>query len=190
MTATFDPAPAAGIDLTGTYTIDAAHSRIGWQARHAMVTNVRGNFSDFEGTFVINEADPSASSASLTIQTGSVSSSQEQRDGHIKSPDFFDVETHPTITFASTSIVKHDDEEYAVTGDLTIKGVSHPVTIDLTYSGAAKDPFGNTRIGFEGKAAISRKEWDLTWNAALETGGVLVSDKVKLDFDISLIKSA
>ncbi len=190
MTATFDPAPAAGVDLSGSYTIDPTHSRIGFQARHAMVTTVRGHFEDFEGTFTLDEANPSASTAQLTIQAVSVTTSQQQRDEHLRSSEFFDPATYPTLSFTSTSIEKTGDDEYAVTGDLTIKDVTKPVTLDLTFSGGAKDPFGNNRVGFEGTAAINRKEWGLVWNAALETGGVLVSEKVKLDFDVSLIKNA
>jgi len=187
---TFDAVPAAGIDLSGSYTFDTAHSRFGFQARHAMVTTVRGHFEDFTGTVTLDEANPTSSSVDITIQVKSITTSQADRDNHLRSSDFFDPETYPTITFRSTTIERVEGEDYKVTGDLTIKGVAKPVTLDLTFTGAAKDNYGNARAGFEGSAVVNRKEWNLVWNVALETGGVLVSDKVKLDFDISLIKNA
>ena len=114
----------------------------------------------------------------------SIDTRNEQRDGHLRSDDFFDVETYPKLTFVSTSVEQTDEETLRVTGDLTIKGTTKPVTIDFTFTGAATDPFGNERVGFEGSVVVNRKDWDLTWNAALETGGVLVSDKVTLEFDL------
>ncbi|MFV2121260.1 YceI family protein [Streptomyces sp. Act-28] len=182
-----DPALAA---LTGTYTIDAAHSTIGFTARHAMVTNVRGAFTDHEGTLVLDGANPSASSASLDIRMASIDTGNADRDGHLRGADFFDVEQFPEMTFRSTSTEALGGPDYRIHGDLTIKGVTRPVTIDLEFNGAAKDPFGNERVGFEGKAEILRSDWGLTWNAALETGGVLVSDKIKLTFEISAIRAA
>ncbi|MDT9680478.1 YceI family protein [Streptomyces sp. TRM76323] len=182
-----DPSLAA---LTGTYTIDAAHSTIGFTARHAMVTNVRGAFTDYDGTLVLDGADPSASSASLDIRMASVDTGSADRDGHLRGADFFDAEQFPEMTFRSTSAEALGGTDYRVTGDLTIKGVTRPVAIGLEFNGAAKDPFGNERVGFEGKAEILRSDWGLTWNAALETGGVLVSDKIKLTFEISAIRTA
>lgn len=176
--------------LTGTYAIDTAHSRFGFVARHAMVTKVRGAFNDVEGTATIDGDDPSRSSVNLTIQVASVDTRNEQRDGHLRTNDFFDIEKYPTITFASTSITHNDGNEFEVTGDLTIKDVTKSVSFPLEFEGAAKDPFGNDRIGFEGSLVINRKDWNITWNAALETGGVLVSDKVTLEFEISAIKQA
>ena len=187
---TFDIAPSAGIDLSGTYSLDPTHSRLGYQARHAMVTTVRGHFADFSGTVTLDEANPAASSAEITIQAMSVSTSQADRDNHLRTSDFFDPEKYPTLTFRSTKVEKTGNEEFAVTGDLTVKDVTKPITINMTFAGAAKDPFGNSRAGFEGYATLNRKDYGMTFNAALETGGVLVSDRVKLDFDISLIKSA
>lgn len=175
--------------LTGTYTIDPSHSRLGFVVRHAMVTKVRGSFADFSGTVTVDGANPAASSVSITAQLASVDTKDEARDGHLRSADFFDVEANPEMTFTSTSIAPSGDDEYTVTGDLTIRGVTKPVTIDLEYTGEAKDPFGNDRIGFEGKAEINRKDWGLEWNAALETGGILVGEKVKLELDISAIRS-
>ncbi|WP_110207688.1 YceI family protein [Nocardioides daejeonensis] len=185
----FDAATQAIEDITGDYTIDAAHTQIGFQARHAMVTNVRGAFKEFEGTAHIDAANPANSKVDLTIAVNSVDTGVADRDGHLASADFFDVEQFPTITFTSTS-VERDGDDWAITGDLTIKGTTKPVTIDFEFVGSAQDPFGNTRVGFEGEVAVNRKDWGLTWNAALETGGVLVSEKVKLKFDVSAIKNA
>ena len=185
----FDAGTTAVSDLTGDYTIDAAHTRIGFSARHAMVTTVRGAFKDFEGTAHIDAANPAASSVSLAIDPASIDTGVADRDGHLKSGDFFDAETYPSITFVSTQ-VERDGSDWAVTGDLTIKGVSKPVTVVFEETGSAQDPFGNLRVGFEGATTINRKDWGLTWNAALETGGVLVSEKIKLEFDVSAIRNA
>jgi len=176
-------------DLTGDYTIDPAHTRLGFSTRHAMVTTVRGAFTDFSGTAHIDSANPAGSTVSLTIAAGSVDTGAADRDGHLKSGDFFDVETFPSLTFVSTS-VERDGEDWSITGDLTIKDVTKAITIVFEAAGTATDPFGNVRAGFEGSTTINRKDWGLSWNAALETGGVLVSEKIKLDFDISAIKNA
>lgn len=182
-----DPALAA---LTGTYTIDPAHSRIGFTVRHAMVTNVRGAFGGFEGTLELNGADPAASSAVLDVQVATVDTGIADRDNHLRSGDFFDAEQFPLMTFRSTEAQQLGGDSYRIIGDLTIKDVTRPLAIDLEFNGSAVDPYGNQRVGFEGSADILRSDWGLTWNAALETGGVVVSDKVKLTFDISAIKSA
>ena len=186
---TFDTAvPSAIEDLTGDYQIDVAHTRLGFTARHAMVTSVRGSFGDFEGRAHLDAGNPSASTAELTIKTASLSTGQEQRDAHLRSGDFFDVETYPEIRFVSTAAEQIDEDTFRLTGDLTIKDVTRPVSVDFTYNGSAKDPFGNLRAGFDGRTTVNRKDWGLTWNAALETGGLLVSDKIKLEFDVSAIK--
>ncbi|HBY21922.1 MAG: YceI family protein [Propionibacteriaceae bacterium] len=177
-------------DLSGTYVLDPSHSTIGFSARHAMVTKVRGAFTNVAGTAVVDGGNPAASTIEVTIQADSFDTGQADRDGHVKSADFLDVANFPTLTFKATDIAITDDETVRVTGDLTIKGVSHSVTIDLEYNGSAKDPFGNERVGFEGEADIKRSDWGLTWNAALETGGFLVSDKIELKLDISAIKQA
>ncbi|CAM5678333.1 YceI family protein [Streptomyces sp. NPDC005930] len=176
--------------LTGDYTVDPAHTTIGFTARHAMVTNVKGKFLDFTGTLHLDGADPSRSTASLDITMDSIDTGSPDRDGHLKSADFFNTGEYPTMTFRSTKAESLGGDDYRITGDLSILGTTRPLTIDLEYYGAAKDPFGNERVGFEGKAEIKRSEWGLTWNAALETGGVLVSDKIKLNFDISAIRQA
>jgi len=183
-----DPTTAAIEDLSGDYSLDVAHTRIGFSARHAMVTSVRGSFEDFEGTAHLDAADPTKSSAKLTIQVASLTTGQEQRDAHLRSPDFFDVETYPEITFESTDVEQLDGDTYRLVGDLTIKDQTQPVSVDFTFNGSAKDPFGNLRAGFEGRTTVNRKDWGLTWNAALETGGFLVADKVKFEFDVSAVK--
>jgi polyisoprenoid-binding protein YceI len=177
-------------DLTGEYTLDPAHSRIGFTARHAMVTKVRGSFDEYEGSGFLDGSDPSKSKITVTIQANSIDTRQAQRDEHLRGNDFLDMANHPTITFASTEVKVIDDQNFRVTGDLTIRGVTQPVSIDFEYQGAAIDPYGNQRVGFEGSTAISRKDFGITWNAALETGGVLVSDKVTLEFEVSAIKKA
>ncbi|WP_121254118.1 YceI family protein [Nocardioides ferulae] len=187
---TFDAPTSVLTDVTGDYTLDASHSRIGFSARHAMVTTVRGAFKEFEGTAHIDAADPSKSWAKVTIKTASIDTGSADRDGHLVSGDFFDAEANPEITFVSTKVEKVDDDTWAITGDLTIKGVTQSLTIAFDETGSAQDPFGNTRLGFEGGTAINRKDWGLTWNAALETGGVLVSEKIRLDFDVSAIRNA
>jgi len=174
---------------TGTYTVDGSHSRIGFVARHAMVTKVRGSFNDFEATAHIDADNLAASTASVVIKVDSIDTRNEQRDGHLRSNDFLDIASYPEITFVSTDVTPVS-EGVRVTGDLTIRGVTKPVTIDFTYEGSAVDPFGNLRVGFEGSVTINRKDWGITWNAALEAGGVLVSEKVTLEFEISAIKTA
>ncbi|SEC09599.1 Polyisoprenoid-binding protein YceI [Nocardioides exalbidus] len=189
MSSAFDAPTTAIDDISGDYALDVTHSRLGFVARHAMVTKVRGQFHAFSGTAKIDEATPSNSKVDLSIEVASIESGTADRDGHLKSADFFDAETYPAITFSSTEVSK-SGSDWTITGDLTIKDVTKPVTIEFEQTGSAVDPFGNTRVGFEGETTINRKDWGLTWNAALETGGVLVSEKIKLEFDVSAIKSA
>lgn len=175
--------------LAGTYTIDPSHSEIGFVTRHAMVTKVRGSFNDISGT-ASTEAGLENAKIEVTIQAASVDTRSADRDNHLRSGDFFDVEKYPTITFSSTDVAAAGENTLRVTGDLTIKDATQPVTIDFEFNGSATDPFGNERIGFEGEIKVNRKDWGLTWNAALEAGGVLVSEKVTLIFEISAIKTA
>ncbi len=175
---------------TGTYTIDPTHSRVGFVARHAMVTKVRGSFNEFEGTGSFDAADPTAAQLQLTITAASIDTRNADRDAHLRSNDFFDMETYPEIHFVSTAVEQTSDDEYQVTGDLTIKGVTKPVTIEFEYSGTAVDPYGNTRIGLDGKTTVNRKDWGVNWNAALDAGGVLVGEKVTLEFEVSAIRTA
>ncbi|WP_282006144.1 YceI family protein [Propioniciclava sinopodophylli] len=176
-------------ELQGTYVLDPSHTAIGFVTRHAMVTKVRGSFEEYTGTATIDGANPSASTLNVDIKADSINTRNADRDAHVRSGDFLDVETYPEITFRGTDFaVKGDVVE--VTGDLTIRGTTKSVTIPFEFQGAAKDPFGNERIGFEGSADISRADFGLTWNAALETGGFLVADKVTLEFEVSAIKQA
>jgi polyisoprenoid-binding protein YceI len=176
--------------IAGTYTIDPAHSRIGFVARHAMVTKVRGAFNDFEGSVALDGANPANSTAQVTIKAGSIDTRNDQRDEHLRNNDFLDVASYPEITFVSTGVRQTADTDFELTGDLTIKGVTNSVTIPFTFEGSATDPFGNLRVGFEGSATINRKDYGVTWNATLETGGVLISDKIALEFEISAVKNS
>jgi polyisoprenoid-binding protein YceI len=185
----FDAPTTAVEDISGDYTIDPTHTRLGFSTRHAMVTTVRGHFTEFSGTAHVDAATPANSSVSLTIQTASIDTGVADRDGHLKSADFFDADNNKEITFSSTK-VERDGDDWVITGDLVIKGESKSITLTFEPTGSARDPFGNLRIGFEGGTSINRKDWGLTWNAALETGGVLVSEKIKLEFDISAIQNA
>jgi polyisoprenoid-binding protein YceI len=182
-------APALA-ELTGTYTLDPAHTRIGFVARHAMVTKVRGAFNEFEGTATIDGTNPAVSHVQVAIKAASIDTRNAQRDEHLRSNDFLAMAEYPQITFTSTSVSQTGDDTFEVTGDLTIKGVTNTITVPFEFEGAAKDPFGNERVGFEGSVTINRKDYGITWNAALETGGVLVSEKVTLEFEISAIKTA
>ncbi|MCW2711597.1 MAG: hypothetical protein JWP24_1791 [Marmoricola sp.] len=185
--AVFDAGTTAIDDISGDYVLDVTHTRIGFSARHAMVTTVRGQFGEFEGSAHIDTANPGSSSAKVTIKAASINTGQADRDGHLRSGDFFDVEQYPEIDYVVTGVTRTDATTWRLSGDLTIKGVSKPVSVDFESTGSARDPFGNLRVGFEGSTTINRKDWGLVWNAALETGGVLVSEKIKLEFDVSAI---
>jgi len=171
----------------GTWTIDASHSTVGFVARHLMITKVRGRFTDVSGSVAVA---PTATDSvvTATINLASVDTGDEKRDGHLRSADFFDVEQFPTMTFASTG-VKEEGGAYTLFGDLTIKGVTRQVELDLEFDGVNGDPWGGTRASFSAEGDINRKDWGLEWNVALESGGVLVSEKVKLTLDIQLVKA-
>jgi polyisoprenoid-binding protein YceI len=183
-------APTTVTAPSGTYTVDPTHSRLGFVARHAMVTKVRGTFEDFDASAVIDFEDPSRSTASVTFKVASINTGNGQRDEHLRSNDFFDAPTHPEGTFTSTAVRRVDDTTVEMDGDLTLKGVTKPVTVTWELTGTQTDPFGNQRAGFEGRATINRKDWGINWNAALETGGVLVSEKIVLELDVSAIRQA
>ena len=176
-------------ELTGTYTLDRTHTRLGFVARHAMVTKVRGSFSDFTATAVLDGEDPSRSRAEVTIRVASVDTGNPQRDEHLRTNDFFDAANFPEIRFVSTKAESLGDDNYRLTGDLTIKGITKSIAVDFEFTGLAVDPWGNQRVGFEGKAVINRRDFGVNFNAALEAGGVLVSDKVTLEFDVSAIRN-
>ena len=169
---------------TGTWTIDPTHTEVGFVARHLMVSKVRGSFTDVSGTVTVGE-ELKDSVAGVVLKAASVSTGTPDRDAHLRSADFFDADTYPDITFRSTSF----DGETLV-GDLTIKGVTKPVTLDVEFNGVATDPWGNDKAAFEASTEIDRTQWGLTWNAALEKGGVLVSDKIKIVIDVQLAKQA
>ena len=168
----------------GTWALDPTHSEVGFVARHLMVTKVRGSFGEVSGTVTVKD-DVLDSVADVTIKTDSISSGTADRDAHLRSADFFDVENHPEIRFVSTSFTGD-----TLVGDLTIKGITKPVTLDVDFNGVATDPWGNTKAAFEAEGEIDRTQWGLNWNAALETGGVLVSEKIKLKLDVQLALQA
>jgi polyisoprenoid-binding protein YceI len=176
-------------DVSGHYDLDVTHTRLGFVARHAMITKVRGSFAEFTGSFDLHASNWPASTAQVTIQVASINTGNEQRDGHLRTNDFFDAPNYPQITFTSTRVEQTAEDTFAVTGDLTIKGTTRPITIDFVYTGSALDSYGNTRVGFEGVSTLNRGDFGITFNAALATGGVLVSDKITLEFDISAIKA-
>jgi polyisoprenoid-binding protein YceI len=174
--------------LSGDYTIDPARSRLGFVARHAMVTKVRGQFHDYEGTVHVDFIRPEKSSAQVTIDAASIDTRNEQRDGQLRTNDFLDVPHHPQITFSSTR-VRRTREGFRVDGDLAIKGVTRPIRVDFDYTGAAGDRFGNLRLGFAGAVTVNRRDWGVEWDAPLETGGLLVGDKVRLELEISAVQA-
>ncbi|MBZ5559092.1 MAG: YceI family protein [Acidobacteriia bacterium] len=172
-----------------TFTIDKTHSEVQFQVRH-LVTRVRGRFTDFSGTVQFDEARPEAletSSVSFSVAVASIDTATPDRDQHLRSEDFFFVDKYPTLTFTSARVVRKGPEQFDVAGALTIRGVSKEVTLPVTYLGTAKDPWGNTRVGFETEITINRKDFGLTWNAALEAGGFLVGDEVKISVSVQAI---
>ena len=175
-------------EVAGTWTIDASHSNAAFAVKYMMISTVRGRFDTVTGTVTL--ADPvEDSSIDVTLDVTSINTHDERRDGHLKSPDFFDVENHPEMTFRSTKVERTSDDTGRVTGDLTIRGVSRPVVLDVRFEDwTAKDLWGKARIGFTAKTTISRKDWDLNWNQVLETGGVLVGDRVDIELDVQLTR--
>jgi len=171
----------------GTWTVDAGHSNIAFSARHLMVSKVRGRFTDFSGTITVGD-DPLASTLAAVVQATSVETHDEARDGHLRAADFFDTENHPEWTLVSTGI-SPKGSEFVLHSDLTIKGVTKPVDFALDFDGVATDPWGNTKAGFTAEAEINRKDWGLEWNVALEAGGVLVGEKVKITLEIEALKA-
>ncbi|MGP4084560.1 YceI family protein [Streptomyces sp. KR55] len=181
-----DPALAA---LTGEWVIDPAHSRIGFSVRHAMVTTVRGCFTDYQSRLYFDGRNPARSQAEIVMSTASVDTGVEQRDAHLVGRDFLDAAAYPRMRFTSTAVQLAATDLYRMTGDLTIKDTTRPVTVELTYIGHVTDPFGYERVGFDGTTTINRSEWGLTYNSRLAEGGVMVSEKVRLQFDIAAIRT-
>ncbi len=174
--------------LTGLYTIDPVHSTIGFSVRHAMISNVRGKFDAFEGLLKLDGSRPERSEAYASIQTQSLDTGIRDRDTHLTGPDFFDSAVFPLMTFRSTGIVPVGNDMFRLVGNLKIKDIELPIDLEITFGGAGQDAYGQHRVGFEGRATLQRSDWGLTWNAALETGGVLISDKVTLMLDISAVR--
>lgn len=179
-------------DLTqltpGVWNVDPSHSRVGFVARHLMIAKVRGQFRDFSGTITVTD-DPLESSVAASVDLSSVDTGDAGRDEHLRSADFFTVDHHPQMTFASTGL-KPDGDDYLLFGDLTINGVTHQVEFSLEFDGVAPDPWGGTRVAFTAEADVNRKDWGIEWNATLETGGVVVGDKVKIQLDVEAVKQA
>ena len=175
----------AAVPAAGTWVIDGSHTSAEFVARHLMVAKVRGGFGSVTGTIEVAE-DPAASRVEVAIDTGSVSTADADRDGHIKSPDFFDVENHPEMKFVSTT-VRPNGSSWVLVGDLTIKDITKPVTLEFDFVGLATDPWGNQKAAFSAATTINREDWDLNWNVALEAGGVLVSKKVNIEIEMQAV---
>lgn len=175
-------------ELSGAWSLDPIHTRIGFNTRHAMVTKVRGAFNDVVGEAHLNLDDMGKSWAEVAVDVGSIDTRNPDRDEHLRGADFFDVENYPTMTFTSTSIDEVDDSSFIVVGELTIKDVTKQISIPLGLTGIDTDHFGQMRAGLEGSRRINRQEWDVRWNAQLDSGGFLISDRVVLEFELSLIK--
>jgi polyisoprenoid-binding protein YceI len=173
-----------------TWNMDPTHSELGFKVKHMMVTNLSGKFSDFSIQAASDDEQFSNPEISFSAKIASVNTGQEQRDTHLRSAEFFDAEVHPEMTFKATKMEKLSDENYKMHGDLSIKGVTKPVALDVEFGGIGKDPLGNTKAGFTVNGKIKRSDFGLTWNATLETGGVLVSDEVRINSEIQLVKGA
>jgi len=171
-----------------SWQLDKAHSSINFSVRHMMISTARGRFEEFDGTFEVNEADPRQSKIEVQIQAASINTKDAQRDGHLKSPDFFDVEKYPVISFKSKRVEKVSGQNVRLVGDLTIKDITKEVALDVEYAGQAKSPWGTINAGFTAQTKINRKEWGLTWNVALETGGMLVGEEVTISIELELVK--
>ncbi len=172
-----------------SWKIDASHSQITFSVRHMMISNVHGRFENFTGEVDFNEADPTKSSVDITIDPATINTRDEKRDGHLRSPDFFDVAKFPTVTFKSTRIQKVDDNHGIIYGDLTIRGVTREVALTTEYAGQSAI-WGRTSAGFDASTRINRKQWGLTWNAALESGGMLVGDDININIELEIVKEA
>jgi polyisoprenoid-binding protein YceI len=173
-----------------SWKIDNSHSEVNFTVRHMMISNVRGQFANFTGTVDFDEVDPANTKVDVQIEAASINTGDAKRDGHLRSPDFFDTENYPYLTFKSKRVEMVDKTHARLVGDLTIRGITRQVTLDVEYSGMAQSPWGTTNAGFFASTKISRKNWDLNWNVALETGGWLVSDEIKIDLDLEIVKQA
>jgi len=172
---------------TRTWNIDTSHSAVGFSVRHLMISKVRGQFGSWTGTIHLDDADLSRSSVEVEIDVASVDTKEAKRDAHLRSADFFDAESHPKMTFRSTKVVTEGDKVRALIGDLTIRGTTHEVTLEVDDLGRTKDPWGGERTAFEAKTRINRRDYGLTWNVALETGGIMVGDKVEIAIELEAV---
>jgi polyisoprenoid-binding protein YceI len=179
----------AGLTEAATYKIDPAHSAVTFSVRHMMISTVRGSFGDFEGSFTYVKDQPSTWSATAEIRTASVDTRDEGRDEHLRNPDFFDVEKHPTMSFRSTRVEPAGDR-YELHGELTMLGVTRPVVLDLEITGEVTDPWGNPRVGWSARGKIDRKQWGMTWSRALDTGGLMVGDEIGIELEVQGIKES
>lgn len=171
-----------------SYQIDFAHSQVQFTVRHMMISKVRGWFEKFDGIVNLDEENPANTLVDVKIDVASIDTREANRDAHLRSADFFDVENFPYMTFKGTKVVVQDAEHAKLYGDLTIKNITKPVVMTVEFTGSAKSPWGTTSFGFNGRTVIDRKDWDLTWNKGLETGGVLVGDEVTIDIELELVK--
>ena len=173
---------------TSTWKLDASHSSIGFSVKHLMIATVKGSFGKYEASFTGDETDLSKASVTVDIDAASINTGNDQRDGHLRSPDFFDAEKFPSITFVGKRIVGSAFGAFKIVGDLTIRGITREITLDASFEGRAKDPWGNARLGYSAKGKINRSEFGLTWNQALEAGGVVVSEEVKISVEASFVR--
>lgn len=171
-----------------SYNLDLAHSHVQFTVRHMMISKVRGTFENFDGTFLMDEQNPANSVINVRIEADSINTREEKRDAHLRSADFFDAEKYPYLTFQSTRVEMLDETSAKLYGDLTIRDVTKPVVLNVEYNGSAKSPWGSTSFGFNASTTINRKDWNLGWNVALETGGMLVGDEIKIDIELELVK--
>jgi polyisoprenoid-binding protein YceI len=171
------------------WSIDPTHSNVEFAVRHLMITTVKGRFTAVEGTVVLDEADPAGSSVEITVQVASIDTREPQRDAHLRSADFFDAEKYPTLTFRSSGVRDVSADGFTLAGDLTIHGVTRPATLEVVHEGRARDPWGGERAGYAATTRIKRSDFGLTWNQLLETGGLAVSDEVKISLDVELVKN-
>jgi polyisoprenoid-binding protein YceI len=177
------------LPTNGTFVLDQSHTQIGFVARHLMVSKVRGRFADYEGAIVVAD-DPSESSVEVIIQAASINTNDVNRDNHVRTNDFLAVEEYPTLTFRSTKVELRPTGAWKVHGDLTVRGVTRPIVLDVEFEGVIQDPWGNQRLGFTASAEIDRNEFGVSFNAALETGGFVVSPKVKLEIEAEAVRQA
>jgi polyisoprenoid-binding protein YceI len=171
-----------------SWTIDPSHSQITFSVRHMMISNVHGRFENFTGTVDFNEQDPTLSTVSVEIEAASINTRDEKRDEHLKSPDFFNAAEFPKLIFKSNRVEKVDEQHGRIYGDLTIRDVTRPVVLDVEYAGTAKSPWGTTSAGFSASTRLNRKDWDLNWNVALETGGLLVGETININIDLEIVR--